>query len=61
MEFANCLGYPWGMTTNGILINDEIILKMKKAGIATTSIKSLDSTWKNHMMNLEVVKVHIVG
>lgn len=47
MEFANCLGYPWGMTTNGILINDEIILKMKKAGMTTISI-SLDGMEKSH-------------
>ena len=29
MKFAKDLGYNWGMTTNGILINDEVINKMK--------------------------------
>lgn len=47
MEFANDLGYCWGMTTNGILINDSIIEKMKKTNINTISI-SLDGLSKSH-------------
>ncbi len=47
MEFANKLGYYWGMTTNGILINDEIIEKMKQTGMSTISI-SLDGLEKSH-------------
>ena len=47
MEFANNLGFYWGMTTNGILINDEIIGKMKKTGMSTISI-SLDGLEKSH-------------
>lgn len=47
MEFANNLGYYWGMTTNGILINDEIIRKMKQTGMSTISI-SLDGLEKSH-------------
>ena len=30
MNFANKLGYHWGMTTNARLINDDKIEKMKK-------------------------------
>ena len=47
MEFANNLGYYWGMTTNGILINDNIIKKMKQTGMRTISI-SLDGLEKSH-------------
>ena len=47
MEFANNLGYYWGMTTNGILISDEIIEKMKQAGMSTISI-SLDGLEETH-------------
>mgnify|MGYP005754574945 CR=1 FL=1 len=47
MEFANNLGYYWGMTTNGILINDEIIEKMKQTRMSTISI-SLDGLQKSH-------------
>ena len=47
MDFAHKLGYYWGMTTNGILINDDIIEKMKKTGMSTISI-SLDGLEKSH-------------
>lgn len=47
MKFARNLGYHWGMTTNGILINDDIIEKMKKTGMSTISI-SLDGLEKSH-------------
>ena len=47
MEFASNLGYHWGMTTNGILINDDIIQKMKDTKMATISI-SLDGLEKSH-------------
>lgn len=47
MEFANNLGYYWGMTTNGILINDEIIEKMKQTRMSTISI-SLDGLERSH-------------
>ena len=38
MEFAKNLGYHWGMTTNGILIEDSIIDKMKQTGMSTIAI-----------------------
>ena len=47
MDFAKKLGYHWGMTTNGILISDEAIKKMKKTGMTTISI-SLDGLEKSH-------------
>ena len=47
MKFAKNLGYHWGMTTNGMLINDDIIKKMKETEMNTVSI-SLDGLEKNH-------------
>ena len=47
MEFAQNLGYHWGMTTNAILINDDIIEKMKSTGMTTISI-SLDGLEESH-------------
>lgn len=48
MEYAtNELGFHWGMTTNGILLNDENIEKLKKANMETVSI-SIDGLEKTH-------------
>ena len=47
MSLAHKLGYNWGMTTNGILINDEIIEKMKETGMYAISI-SLDGLENSH-------------
>lgn len=48
MEYATCeLGFHWGMTTNGILLNDENIEKLKKANMETVSI-SIDGLEKTH-------------
>lgn len=47
MEFAKNLGYHWGMTTNGILIDDSIIEKMKQTGMSTIAI-SIDGLEKSH-------------
>jgi MoaA/NifB/PqqE/SkfB family radical SAM enzyme len=48
MEYAtNKLGFHRGMTTNGILMNDEYIEKLKKANIETVSI-SIDGLEKAH-------------
>lgn len=47
MDYATNLGYNWGMTTNGILINDNVIQKMKDTKMATISI-SLDGMEKSH-------------
>jgi len=47
MKYATDLGYHWGITTNGMLIDDEIIKKMKETKLATMSI-SIDGLEKNH-------------
>ena len=48
MEYAtNDLGFHWGMTTNGILLNDENNKKLKKANMETISI-SIDGLEKTH-------------
>ena len=43
----NKLEYHWEMTTNGILINESNIDKMKKTGMTTVSI-SLDGLEQSH-------------
>lgn len=43
----NELGFEWGMVTNGTLITNDIIKKMKQSGMATISI-SLDGMQKTH-------------
>lgn len=48
MEFAtNELGFHWGMTTNGILLTEENIQKLKKANMETVSI-SIDGLEETH-------------
>ena len=48
MEYAaNELGFHWGMTTNGILLNDENIEKLQKANMETISI-SIDGLEETH-------------
>ena len=47
MKYARKLGYHWGMTTNGMLINEDIIKKMKETNIESISI-SLDGLEKTH-------------
>ena len=48
MEYAtNELGFHWGMTTNGILLNEENIKKLKKAKMDTISI-SIDGLEETH-------------
>lgn len=47
MDYANKLGFRWGMTTNGILINDEVLEKMNQTNMETISI-SLDGLKDTH-------------
>jgi radical SAM protein with 4Fe4S-binding SPASM domain len=48
MEYAtNELKFHWGMTTNGILLNDENIEKAKKSNMETISI-SIDGLEETH-------------
>lgn len=47
MTFAVELGFSWGMVTNGSLIDEHVVKKMKESGMKTISI-SLDGTEKTH-------------
>ncbi len=47
MEYAHNLGFRWGMTSNGILIDEEAVKKMEKAYMETVSI-SIDGTKELH-------------
>lgn len=48
MEYAtNELGFHWGMTTNGILLNDENIEKLRKSNMETISV-SIDGLEETH-------------
>ena len=47
MEYAYSLGYHWGMTSNGTLIDDTVAKRLKKAGLKTVSI-SLDGLKEYH-------------
>ncbi|MBO4776829.1 MAG: radical SAM protein [Lachnospiraceae bacterium] len=47
MEEAKRLGYTWGMTSNGTLIDKECAAKLKKAGLKTVSV-SVDGLKENH-------------
>jgi radical SAM protein with 4Fe4S-binding SPASM domain len=46
-SFASNLGYRWGITTNGTLLDREMIDKLRKAGLQTISV-SLDGLEKAH-------------
>lgn len=35
MDNANKLGFRWGMTSNGMLINDEVLKKMNDTNMET--------------------------
>ncbi len=47
MEYANNLGFRWGMTSNGMLITDEILEKMNHTNMETISI-SIDGLKETH-------------
>lgn len=47
MKYASELGFHWGMTTNGILLNDENIQKLKDSNLETISI-SIDGLEETH-------------
>lgn len=47
MEFAQNLGFTWGMTSNGTLIDKETARRLRKAGLRTVSI-SVDGLKENH-------------
>ncbi len=47
MAYANKLGFRWGITTNGMLINDKILKKFKECNVESISI-SLDGLKETH-------------
>lgn len=47
MEKVSRMGFPWGMVTNGSLITDEGIDRMRKAGMRTISV-SIDGLAEAH-------------
>lgn len=47
MKYAKSLGFNWGMTTNGMLMNEEMIEKTKDAGMSTISV-SIDGLEDTH-------------
>lgn len=47
MACAANLGFPWGLVTNGSLINESVVEKMKSFGMKTISI-SLDGIEETH-------------
>ena len=47
MDYANRLGFRWGMTSNGMLITEDILEKMNQTNMETISI-SLDGLKETH-------------
>lgn len=47
LEYAVSLGYRWGMTSNGMLINEKMVEKLEKAKMSTVSI-SIDGLRETH-------------
>ena len=47
MAYADSLGYPWGITTNGILIDEEVVKKMAKTHMYSVSV-SIDGLKETH-------------
>ncbi|HJJ47841.1 MAG TPA: radical SAM protein [Methanocorpusculum sp.] len=47
MSYADALGFPWGMVTNGSLITGSVIEQMKKTHMRTISV-SIDGLGKYH-------------
>lgn len=45
--YAKCMGYRWGMTTNGTLITPEIAEKLVLTGLRTVSV-SIDGSKSSH-------------
>ena len=47
LNYAVELGFSWGMTSNGMLIDEEMVKKLEKAKMSTVSI-SIDGLEKTH-------------
>ena len=47
MDYANKLGFNWGMTSNGFLIDEKVVKKMEETNMKTVSI-SIDGPKEIH-------------
>ena len=47
MAYANGLGFPWGMTTNGMLIDEDVVKKMVATNMYSISV-SIDGLKETH-------------
>lgn len=47
MSYAHSLGYSWGMTSNGLLIDEKLAIELKKAGMYSIGL-SLDGLEETH-------------
>lgn len=47
LAYANSLGFPWGMTTNGMLIDEEVVKKMVETNMYSVSV-SIDGLKETH-------------
>ena len=47
IEYADQLGFPWGITTNGILVDEEVVKNMERCHMYSISI-SLDGLKETH-------------
>ena len=47
MDYANNLGFPWGMVTNGYLVDEQAVQNMKKSGMKTVVV-SIDGLGETH-------------
>ncbi|MBL7022218.1 radical SAM protein [Patescibacteria group bacterium] len=47
MKYANNLGFNWGMVTNGFLVNEDIVRKMKDSGMSSIVV-SIDGIKETH-------------
>lgn len=47
LKYADSLGFPWGMTSNGLLIDELMVKKLEDANMRTVSI-SIDGLEKTH-------------
>lgn len=47
MAEASAMGFEWGMVTNGSLITDDVIVKMKQSGMKTITV-SVDGLRETH-------------
>jgi len=47
MGYAAGLGFPWGMVTNGMLVNESVVQKCHNSGMSTVTV-SIDGLQQTH-------------